>query len=245
MNIKIVFENSDYLVISKPNGIAAHPGADRTSYTVCEWLCEKYPSIKKLNWQSRDRIGIIHRLDKDTSGLMILAKNPKTLNYFQNQFKRRKVDKYYLALVYGQPKSKQKTIYGYISANPKNRKSQKVEVIDFGLDWRERKTTGTEYQVKKNLLFDKQNLTLLEVKILTGRKHQIRAHLKYEGLPIIGDQIYYNKPSKRLSKKLGLERQFLHAYKIFVTDPSGKKAMFTDSLPDDLQAVLNKIENVV
>ena len=244
MNIKIVAETDSYLVISKPIGIAVHPGADRTSYTVRDWLCEKYPEIKKLEWKSKDRIGVIHRLDKNTSGLMLMAKNPETLDHFQDQFRKRKVDKFYLALAYGKPEKNQKTIYGVISANPKNRKTQKVEMIDFGLDWRERKTTGTEYTVLKNYRFDKQDLSLLEVKILTGRKHQIRAHLKHEGYPVIGDPTYTIKPAKRLSKKLGITRQFLHAYKIGITDPSGKWVTFEDKLPDDLEAILDKL-NVV
>jgi len=243
-NIKILHETDDYLVISKPVDIAVHPGADRESYTIKDWLCDQYPKITTLPWKSRDRIGIIHRLDKDTSGIMLLAKNPQTLDFFQDQFRQRAVDKYYWTLVFGQPTSDHKIIHGFISANPKNRKTQKVEMIDFGLDERERKTTGTEYWKKQSYEFDKQDLTLLEVKILTGRKHQIRAHLKHENLPVIGDFTYTTKPNKRLSKKLGLARQFLHAYKIGITDPSGKRVTFEDKLPSDLENVLNKL-NVV
>jgi len=241
MQPKIIYENSDYLVISKPIGIAVHPGADRVSYTIRDWLCDKYPKIKELPWKSKDRIGIIHRLDKDTSGIMILAKNPETLDHFQDQFRKRKVDKLYLALVLGKPKYRHHTVYGFISSSPKNRKAQKVQLIDFGLDERERKNTGTEYDVKKVYSYNKKELSLLDVKILTGRKHQIRAHLKYEGYPIIGDALYTTKPAKRLSQKLNLKRQFLHAYKIGIIDPSGKQVKFEDDLPRDLQQLLDKL----
>jgi len=244
MNIKIIYETDNYLVISKPMGIAVYPGADRKSYTVRDWLCDKYPEILKHNWKSKDRVGVIHRLDKDTSGVMLLAKNPATLDHFQDQFRKRKVNKFYLSLVYGKLKSKHNIIYGLISADPKNRKAQKIQMIDFGLDKRERKTAGTEYWAKQDFLYDKQPLSLLEVKILTGRKHQIRAHLKHEGYPVIGDPTYTTKPAKRLSKKLGIARQFLHAYKIKIIDPGGKWVTFEDDLPDDLQKILNKI-NVV
>lgn len=242
---KILYETKDYLVISKPINIAVHPGADRTSYTIKDWLCDNYPEIKNLTWKSKDRIGIIHRLDKDTSGIMILAKNPETLDYFQDQFRKRKVDKFYLALVLGRPSQNHKIIYGFISSDPKNRKAQKVQLIDFGLDHRERKNTGTEYWVKKTYLFDQKEISLLEVKILTGRKHQIRAHLKYEGNPIIGDTLYTTKPAKRLSKKLNLKRQFLHAHKIGISDPSGKWVIFEDTLPEDLQRIIDKLEKYV
>jgi 23S rRNA pseudouridine1911/1915/1917 synthase len=248
MEPKIIYENSNYLVISKPIGIAVHPGADRTSYTICDWLCSKYPQITTLPWKSRSRIGIVHRLDKDTSGIMILAKNPETLDHFQNQFKKRKVGKFYLALVLGKPKQEQKTIYGFISSSPKNRKAQKVQLIDFGLDERERKNTGTKYHVKEKYSFDKKDITLLDVEIFTGRKHQIRAHLKYEGYPILGDTLYTTKPARKLSQKLDLNRQFLHAYRIKIVDPAGKQVMFEDNLPRDLKQVLDKLnqsKNVV
>ena len=165
MNIKIIYETDNYLVISKPMGIAVYPGADRKSYTVRDWLCDKYPEILKHNWKSKDRVGVIHRLDKDTSGVMLLAKNPATLDHFQDQFRKRKVNKFYLSLVYGKLKSKHNIIYGLISADPKNRKAQKIQMIDFGLDKRERKTAGTEYWAKQDFLYDKQPLSLLEVKI--------------------------------------------------------------------------------
>ncbi len=245
MNIKILYENGDYLVISKPIGIAVHPGADRTSYTVRDWLIERYPEITQLSWKSKDRIGIVHRLDKDTSGIMILAKKPEVLDHLQNQFKLRKVDKYYLALVYDKPVQNHKIIYGLISADPKNRKAQKVQMIDFGLDQREKKTTGTEYWIKKIYKYGKELVSLLEIKILTGRKHQIRAHMKYEGFPIIGDATYTTKPAKRFSKKIGLNRQFLHAYKISITDPSGKFVSYSDRLPCDLHQILDRLDELV
>ncbi len=242
VGVKIIYESETYLVISKPIGIAVHPGADRDSFTIMDWLIEKYPEIKKLQWQSLDRIGIVHRLDKDTSGIMILAKNPEALNFFQDQFRNREVEKYYRTLIFNKPPQEHGFIDALISRDFKDRKKQKVESIDFELDWRERKNSATEYWTEKTYTFKKQILTLLLVRIFTGRKHQIRAHMKFEDCPVIGDETYNIKPSKRISKELGISRQFLHSVKLIIKDfDTGKMIEFNDDLPQDLTDLLNKL----
>jgi len=243
MEIKIIHETPNYLVISKPIGIAVHPGADRESFTLRDWLLEKYPEIGKLEWKSRDRIGVIHRLDKDTSGIMLMAKNQETLEFFQDQFRNREVEKYYRTLVFNKPPQEHGFVDVFIKRDWKDRKKQATEAIDFGLDWRERKNSASEYWIEKNFIFKKQQLSLLLVRIYTGRKHQIRAHMKYEGCPVMGDATYNIKPSKRMSKDLGLNRQFLHAVKLRVRDFETKEMIeFNDELPQDLQSIIGKLE---
>lgn len=245
MDIKILHETKDYLVISKPIGIAVHPGADRDSYTVKDWLIDKYPEIKSLNWHNLDRIGIVHRLDKDTSGIMLLAKKPEVLDFFQDQFRNREVEKYYQTLVFNKPPQEHGFVDAFISRDYKDRKKQKVESIDFELDWRERKNSATEYWVKSKYTFKKQLLSLLLVRIYTGRKHQIRAHMKYEGCPVIGDETYNIKPSKKISREIGLNRQFLHSVKLRLKDYGSSEFIeFEDALPEDLRLILEKLHVV-
>jgi len=243
MDIKIIYESATYLVISKPINIAVHPGADRDSFTIKDWVVEKYPGIEKLAWQSQDRVGIVHRLDKDTSGIMIIAKTPEALDFFQDQFRNREVEKYYRTLVFNKPPQVHGFIDAFISRDYKDRKKQKVESIDFELDWRERKNSATEYWTEAKYTYKRQLLSLLLVRIFTGRKHQIRAHMKFEGCPLIGDETYNIKPSKRISKELGINRQFLHSVRLKIKDFDTKEMIeFEDELPNDLTEIINKLK---
>ena len=245
-DIKIIHESETYLVISKPIGIAVHPGADRDSFTIMDWLIERYPEIKLLNWQSRDRMGIIHRLDKDTSGIMMLAKNPEALDFFQDEFRERRVEKYYRTLIFNKPPQEHGFIDAFISRDYKDRKKQKVESIDFELDWRERKNSATEYWTEKRYSFKRQILSLLLVRIFTGRKHQIRAHMKFEGCPVIGDETYNIKPSRNISKELGIHRQFLHSVRLIIKDFDTREMIeFNDEFPEDLKEILGNLNEVV
>lgn len=244
MEIKKIYEEDDLLVISKPIGIAAHKGADRVSYTVADYLIDEYPEIENLKWRTRNRIGIVHRLDKDTSGVMILAKKPDMIDILQDQFRARQVEKHYLTLVYGKPPFESGEINAKIYRDPKNRKGQKVELVDFGLYNFERKFSATLYKTIAKYKFKGELLTLLEINLKTGRKHQIRAHMKYENCPVIGDQMYSSKPSKRISSKIGISRQFLHSNYIKFKNREGKVIEIQDNLSADLQETLNKLEQV-
>ena len=244
MEIKILKESNDYLVISKPVGIAVHKGADRVSATLSDWLQQKYPKILKLSWKGTNRIGIVHRLDKNTTGVMIMAKNPQTLDFLQDQFRARKIEKRYQTLICGKPPFERGAIDAFIYTNPKNRRTQKVEMIDFGLYNFQRRFSATEYETVKLYNFGGQILTLLDINLKTGRKHQIRAHMKFENCPVVGDQDYYNKASKRLSAKLKLERQFLHAYYIKFKAPSGEIVEVEDELADDLKQTLARLVDI-
>jgi len=241
--IKVLKETPDYLVISKPAGISVHPGAGEEEFTITDWLQEKYPSTKNLAWKTKVRIGIVHRLDKDTSGVLLLAKNPEALDYFQDQFREHKIEKHYTTLVFGAPPQEQGTVDAFLSRDPRDRERQKVDLVNFGLDERERKFSATRYKVLRKFKCKGWSLALLDVVILTGRKHQIRAHMKHLGYPVLGDPKYFTKPARRLAKQLELTRQFLHATSLkFKEFPSGKITRVSDDLPDDLNNILNDIQ---
>lgn len=242
IDIKIIYENPEYLVVDKPAGLSVHPGAGKQQETLSEWLLEKYPQISNYEWPMIERAGIVHRLDKDTSGLIILAKNPQTLEKLQNQFKNHTVSKKYLTLVLGSPKEEGE-INALITRDPGNRQKQKVQLVDFALDESKKRDSLTKYKVIERLKYKKEDLALVRAEIFTGRMHQIRVHMKFIGFPVIGDQKYSTKPSKRLSKELGLNRQFLHAQSLSFDDPAtGERQEFESELPKDLQNILEKIK---
>ncbi len=166
ITIEKLYEEDDLVVISKPIGIAAHKGADRISYTVSDYLVDEYPETKRLGWKTKDRIGIVHRLDKDTSGVMILAKKPEMIDLLQDQFRHREVEKHYLTLVFGKPPFESGTINAKSYRDPKNRRGQKVELVDFGLYNFARKYSATVYKIVKGYLMD--NILIVIISLFLG-----------------------------------------------------------------------------
>ncbi len=241
MKISIIKDSPNYLVISKPPGISVHDGAGEKQYTIVDWFKKNYPDINNIEWLSKTRPGIVHRLDKETSGILLLAKNQKTLDFFQDQFKTRKVEKHYTTLVYSKPPFESGRINALIHRDPKDRKRQRVDLVNFGLDETEHKDSATSYNVVKTFSLKDQTLSLLDVRIYTGRKHQIRVHMQYEGCPVMGDPVYNNKASKRLSKKIFLERQFLYATSLKIKSPEGEMLDLHDDLPEDFRNILEKL----
>jgi 23S rRNA pseudouridine1911/1915/1917 synthase len=243
MKIKIIYEDNDLLVINKPAGIivftAVPEGEPRQGRkenvkekTVIDLLLEEYPDLKKAG--SPPRYGIAHRLDKDTSGILLVAKNNKTLEFLQKQFKKREVIKKYLALVVGNLKTEQGVIETLIGRSPKDRKKQKVylpyEPADEG-----KRTAITEYKVLEKF----KDYNLLEVYPKTGRKHQIRTHLAYLGHPIAGDKMYGFKGQICPNN---LKRQFLHASYLRASLKKGEEKEFRSELPKDLKEILNNLK---
>jgi len=211
MQLKIIYEDENVLVIDKPAGINSD-GFERR----------------------------VHRLDKDTSGILLIAKNDKTLDFLQKQFKERKIKKQYLALVVGNLKTKEGEIETLIGRSPKDRKKQKVYLLhEPGSEGRHPPTTLrkaiTEYKVLKKF----ENYTLIEVLPKTGRKHQIRVHLAYLSHPIVGDKMYGFK-NQPLPK--GLKRQFLHANYLRIELPNGETKEFKSELPSDLKLCLQNLK---
>lgn len=214
MEFNILYEDDDLLVIDKPAGI-----------------------------NSDDFERRVHRLDKDTSGLLLIAKNDKSLEFLQKQFKEGKVIKKYLALLVGNLKNSQGRIETLLGREPKKRKKQRAylplgpEAMKKGL-----RKAITEYKVLEKFSNGKNYYTLIEVEPKTGRKHQIRAHFAYLGHPVAGDKLYgfKNQPCPK-----DLKRQFLHANYLKIKLPNGEIKELLSPLPEDLENVLKglKIEN--
>jgi 23S rRNA pseudouridine1911/1915/1917 synthase len=221
-------------VIDKPAGVIVFPERKITKKTLIDFLIENFSNLKDVG--KPPRYGIIHRLDKDTSGVLLIAKNNQALSFFQKQFKEKAVIKKYLALVVGRVKENQGEIETLIGRDPKKRIKQKVYLLYAP----ESKKKGlrraiTEYKVIKRF----KNYTLLEVLPKTGRKHQIRCHLAFLSHPIAGDKIY---KFKNQPKPKGLERHFLHAASIKIKLPNKSIKEFKSKLPKNLQEVLENLE---
>ncbi len=224
VHMKVIFEDNDILLVDKPAGLLVHPVNKSQKNTLVEQILSYCPKIKDVGDNSL-RPGIVHRLDKDTSGLMIIAKNNSAFEYLKKQFQERKVVKKYLALVIGRVKDKKGTITKAISLSKKDHKKRSA-LLDS-----KSKRAWTEYKVLKRF----KNYTLLEVNPKTGRTHQIRVHLASIGHPIAGDKQY---KFKRQPELVGLKRQFLHAAYLKFRLPDGKVKAFKSELPDDLKDAL-------
>jgi 23S rRNA pseudouridine1911/1915/1917 synthase len=219
--LKIVYEDSDLLVIDKPAGLAVHPAPGHPTHTLVNAILSYLPGLA----QDADsfRPGIVHRLDKDTSGLILVAKNRLAQANLSEQFKSRSVSKAYLVLVKGRLTPVKGIIEANIGRDPRNR--QRMAVVLKGREAR------TEYRVVKYI----GGYSLLEIKPATGRTHQIRVHLAAIGFPVVGDSTYGIKSPH-------LSRQFLHASKIGFRLPStGKYVEFESPLPSDLSQALREI----
>ncbi len=245
--INIIYQDSDILVINKPAGLVVESQSkDKISQTL-EGILEKDFKI------NLPRGGIVHRLDKDTSGLMVIAKNEKALVNLQTQFAGKQVKKIYYALVLGKLKPEKGTIKLALRRDPTNR------TRFVGSKSKEAREAVTRYEVvgykkfqiannklqtniKSQISNDKKEKNILsftKVFLETGRTHQIRAHFFAIGYPIIGDQVYKNAQSKAVSEKLGLNRQFLHAGKLSFKHPvAGKMVSFKTDLPEDLKKII-------
>jgi len=235
--INIIYEDKDIIAVDKPAGIVVHPAQGNTSGTLVNALLN-YDS-KIINAKADDsgyaatRPGIVHRLDKDTSGIIIVAKNRKVLSALSKLWQSGKVEKYYTALVLGQINDSGE-VRTDIGRNKANRK--KMAVADSG------KPALTKYSKIGEFHYNQSTLSQVVVRIVTGRTHQIRVHMKYIGHPVIGDQTYFTKDSKRISDDLDANRQMLHACKIVLKLPADKKKVeVTSDLPDDFQTVLHKL----
>lgn len=218
--LKKVYEDTDILVVDKPSGMVTHPTSDHKNDTLVNALLFHYQELKGVGEDIRP--GIVHRLDKDTSGLIVVAKNETALEDLKKQFLESKVLKKYIALVHGDLKKDFGEIKGNIGRDPI--KKLKFAVVEEG------KEAVTFYKVIKH--FNK--FTLVELEPKTGRTHQLRVHLSHLGYPIVGDRSY--------GGKMLLNRHFLHAkYLSFIHPRTKEKMEFKSDLPKDLQQFLEKI----
>lgn len=234
-DIKIIYIDDDILVIDKPSGITVN-NAETTKgqFTVQDYLEGKFPFSNPTNDESDfyKRAGIVHRIDKETSGILVVARNKESFENLQSQFKERKVNKTYIALVHGHVDSKEGEISVPVGRLPWNRK--RFGVLAGGRE------AVTFYKVLKKY---KKPFTLLELTPKTGRTHQIRVHLKYFNHPIFGDFLYAGRKTSRQDRKV-LERFFLHAQKINFFHPKTKKKVeFESPLPLELKQALEIVGN--
>ena len=227
--IDIIYEDDDIIVVNKPKGLVVHPAngnPDGTLVNAIMAICKE--SLSGIGGELRP--GIVHRLDKDTSGLLIVAKNDKAHINLSEQIKQRKVKKTYIALVRGLVPENEATINMPIGRSSKDRK--KMAVVKDG------KEAITHFKVLNRYVTEKGSYTLLEVKIDTGRTHQIRVHLSYIGFPVIGDSTYSNGKNE-----FGIEGQALHSKVLdFVHPISGENMHLEAPLPKYLEDVIKMLD---
>ncbi|MEK7589507.1 MAG: RluA family pseudouridine synthase [Patescibacteria group bacterium] len=228
MKLNIVYEDADLLVLNKPSGISMHKTHINDQHeTIADLLIKQYPFLKDVG-EDLLRPGIVHRLDKETSGLVIIAKNNPTFSYLKNLFQERKMIKHYVALVYGHPHNPEGIINVPLGKLGTKQTTQLKGKKDLTV-----RDAITEYRTLKTF----KDYTLLEVSPKTGRTHQIRIHLKSIGNPIVGDPLYAEgKPLPA-----GLDRLFLHAQRIEFVTPEGKALVLEAGLPEDLSQALEDL----
>lgn len=230
--LPVLFEDDWMLVIDKPPGMVVHPGAGNSGGTVVNALLGHCPELADCDEMNTERPGIVHRLDKDTSGCLVIAKTPQAMARLSAAFADRKVKKTYLALVKGVPKQVTETIETNIGRSSGNR--QKMAVVERG-----GKEAVSIYTLRESGKIGKISVSLLDVKILTGRTHQIRVHLAYKNLPIVGDTVYGG------NQAVEAPRQMLHAWKITLPHPrNGRKFTFEAPMPEDMQTLCDSMTNV-
>lgn len=225
MSLEIIYEDEKVLVINKPAGLVVHPGAGNPSGTIVNALLAYFPPIRDVG--EPDRPGVVHRLDKDTSGVLIFAKTNDAYKWLVRQFKSREITKTYLALVDGHPPTPTGRIEAPIERDSVVRTRMAVGIRGQG------KSAVSEYFERLKY----ENHSLLEVHLITGRTHQIRVHLSYIGVPVVGDTLYGHRHSS-----IPMDRFFLHAKLLSVRLPGDRSPReFSAELPKELQEILDQL----
>ena len=224
ISLDIVYEDADVLVVDKPAGLTVHPAPGHPDHTLANAVVAYLPEVQGVG--GPERAGIVHRLDKDTSGLLVVAKNEDAHAYVASQFRERQVTKVYLALVNGHFKTREAIIDAPIGRHPRHRK--RMAVLD----------SGREAKTRYRVMADFEGFTLVETRPLTGRTHQVRVHLASLGHPLAGDTTY-GRPQPDLG------RHFLHASVLGFRMPSTNEyTEFRSELPDDLRGFLNTLTTI-
>jgi len=226
MKISVLYEDKNLAIINKPSGLLVHANVkENQESTLVDWLVKKYPEIKSVGDEPEIRPGIVHRLDKETSGVMVIAKNQQAFEHLKKQFQEKAIQKTYSALVKGRVKNESGTI-----EKPIGLKSGTTKRTVWVKDAKMIKDAVTDYKVEKRF----KDFTLLEVTPRTGRTHQIRVHLNAIGHPVVGDKLYGKNTDL-------LDRHFLHAHSISFTAPGGQKLKITADLPAELMSFLKQL----
>ena len=225
----ILYEDADMLVINKPPDVVVHPAAGNMSGTVVNALLDRYPAMKEDLEAFENRPGIVHRLDKDTSGILVIAKHAAAQTRLSEAFAERKTCKTYLALVRGMPDFREKRVETLIGRHPVNR--QKMAVVR-----QNGKEAVSILRPVRSGHLGTLPVTLMEVTILTGRTHQIRVHCAHLGFPVLGDEVYGSSVAD------AAPRQMLHAWKLSIPQPmSGEERSFCAPPPEDMQILMDQI----
>lgn len=229
--LNVIYEDEHIAVIDKASGMVVHPGVGQETGTLVHALLSRYPEMIDMqdDPMAEGRMGIVHRLDKDTSGLIVIARRIEALTDLMAQFKERTTEKIYLALLERTPKTLEGRIDAPIARDPKQRKRMGVV--------RDGKQAVTEFEVIDTAFRDGR--ALVRIRIETGRTHQIRVHMAFIGCPIIGDTVYgFNR------QRIGMKRNFLHAAELSFDHPMTEERMhFTSELPVGLQNVMDKLRD--
>ncbi|MFH0857541.1 MAG: RluA family pseudouridine synthase [Candidatus Magasanikbacteria bacterium] len=235
--IVILHDEKDFLVVYKPAGLLVHPTEALEENTLTHFLLEKYPKLKGIG-ENPVRPGIVHRLDREASGILVIAKTKKMFEHLKKQFQERTIEKIYSVLVYGEVDQDHNIIDFDIDRGKDGKMVSRPNTDLLSLKKVQKRQPGkeaiTEFWVEKRFV----NYSLLRVKIHTGRTHQIRVHMYAYNHPVVGDNLYCNK---KLCKKRDreLKRLFLHAKELSFTDLKGEKRNFEYGLPEDLQSFLD------
>lgn len=220
--LDIVYENEDYAVINKQKNLIVHPAGSIVTGTLVNALLFKYGYDGLSHIGGEDRPGIVHRLDKDTTGLMVIAKTNESYHYLKKLFETRQVRKEYLAIVFGNFKEKKGRIENYMDRDPHNRR--KMAVRPNG------RIAISEYEV----ISETEGFSLVKVHIITGRTHQIRVHMTDLNHPLLGDPVYGN-----YKHKFNLDYPLLHCTHLSFTDKDGEKVSFDQEIPKDFEKYKN------
>ena len=225
----ILYEDDFMVVIDKPADVVVHPAPGNPDGTVVNALLGRYPELRAAELPDDVRPGIVHRLDKDTSGCLVAARTPEAQSRLAAAFAERKTAKIYLALTAGVPKEPRGRIENLIGRHPVNR--QKMAVVQ-----RNGKTAVSEYEVLRHGTLERHPVALVRIRIYTGRTHQIRVHLASLGCPVLGDRLYGG------ARQVSAPRQMLHAWQLRIPHPvSGEELHFKAPVPEDFRELYRKI----
>ncbi len=251
LKIPILYEDKDFLAIDKPVGISVHSSGKNEDYTIADWVQENYPKLKgvgeNMNVEYKGeqveilRPGIVHRLDKETSGVLLIAKTQESFEFLKKQFKKHQIKKVYNAFVYGKvsdPIASLRTGKKGVINAPIGRSPKDIRMWTAGRGARgEAKEAITEYTVLKNFKNIDEDYAYLELFPKTGRTHQIRVHLRYINHPVVSDPLY----ASNYEPALGFTRTALHARMISLKNKDGKEIEIEAPMPKDFKDVLKNI----
>lgn len=239
LDLDVLFEDRDLAVLNKPPGLVVHPGAGKHEITLVEGLLGRFGPLPTL--LGEDRPGVVHRLDRDTSGLIVIARTDEAQSELSAMFKDRRMEKEYLALAYGAPREPAGAISAAIARHPARRK--KMAVVEEG---------GRPAETSYELVEDFGEISLIRLNLVTGRTHQIRVHLAHIGHPVVGDLVYGGKARYRTIKVAEtreavkkVPRQMLHAHRLAFTHPAtGEAVSFTAPIPGDMAGLIDLLRSL-